>query len=65
LIFYEKSSALPLLGGLRFGESGGGGGSGSRALGGSKFAGMEKKPPEGFGSGEDAVKNRLEGLGYI
>jgi len=50
---------------LRFGESGGGGGSGSRALGGSKFAGMEKKPPEGFGSGEDAVKNRLEGLGYI
>jgi len=26
---------------------------------------MEKKPPEGFGSGEDAVKNRLEGLGYI
>jgi len=31
----------------------------------SLVAGMEKKPPEGFGSGEDAVKNRLEGLGYI
>jgi predicted AlkP superfamily phosphohydrolase/phosphomutase len=31
----------------------------------SLVAGMEKKPPEGFGSGEDTVKNRLEGLGYI
>jgi predicted AlkP superfamily phosphohydrolase/phosphomutase len=31
----------------------------------SLVAGMEKKPPEGFGSGEDTIKNRLEGLGYI
>jgi len=31
----------------------------------SLVAGMEKRPPEGFGSGEDTVKNRLAGLGYI
>jgi hypothetical protein len=31
----------------------------------SLVAGMEKKPPEGFGSGEDTVKDRLAGLGYI
>ena len=31
----------------------------------SLVAGMEKKPPEGFGSGEAEIKNRLEGLGYI
>jgi predicted AlkP superfamily phosphohydrolase/phosphomutase len=31
----------------------------------SLVAGMEKKPPEGFGSGEDIVKDRLAGLGYI
>ncbi|MBI3661460.1 MAG: alkaline phosphatase family protein [Acidobacteria bacterium] len=31
----------------------------------SLVAGMEKKPPEGFGTGEDTIKNRLEGLGYI
>ncbi len=31
----------------------------------SLVAGMEKRPPEGFGSGEDTIKNRLEGLGYI
>jgi predicted AlkP superfamily phosphohydrolase/phosphomutase len=31
----------------------------------SLVAGMEKKPPEGFGEGEDAVKDRLAGLGYI
>jgi len=31
----------------------------------SLVAGMEKKPPEGYGAGEDAVTNRLEGLGYI
>lgn len=32
----------------------------------SLVAGMEKKPPEGgFGAGEDVVKDRLAGLGYI
>jgi predicted AlkP superfamily phosphohydrolase/phosphomutase len=31
----------------------------------SLVAGMEKKPPEGFGAGEDTVKDRLAGLGYI
>jgi predicted AlkP superfamily phosphohydrolase/phosphomutase len=31
----------------------------------SLVAGMEKKPPEGFGAGEESVKDRLAGLGYI